>query len=372
MADACASQNIKGHRLGSIREEELEKKIHDAIKSKAEINKLSDKLQDKYIKQMKAFDRERKGWNQDSLRNNTEIQKLRTHALQVINERKQLQNENTNLISHNTQKDIFIAESKAENVTKSKKIRSLESIIKILESKLSSAQKDVFSTQKNSSNKESEILSLKSKIAELEQELASTVSELKNLKSEAVSNPVVGGDDEKNVGSSSHCSAIERSSCQGKDLSQYFGHRKNMDQAEKIDTIVPAYINNEITSPPKVDIENTTKISNKINISKTNKDNILDISIKSDIPPNTPGDMNSHLAQSENNMFSSIKSNSQMRPSLEALPLPMGGIEAIPIVASTLISPLSAYIILILLVIAVIWFVVLRHGLSIGKKSDRL
>ena len=55
-------------------------------------------MQDKYIKQIKAFDRERKGWNRDSLRNNTEIQKLRTHALQVINERKQLQNENTNLI----------------------------------------------------------------------------------------------------------------------------------------------------------------------------------------------------------------------------------------------------------------------------------
>ena len=94
---------------------------------------------------MKAFDRERKGWNQDSLRNNTEIQKLRTHALQVINEHKQLQNENINLISYNAQKDIFIAESKAENVTKSKKIRSLESMVKILEGKLFSAQKDVFS-----------------------------------------------------------------------------------------------------------------------------------------------------------------------------------------------------------------------------------
>ncbi|CAG8444240.1 3028_t:CDS:1, partial [Scutellospora calospora] len=49
------------HRLGSIREEELEKKIHNAIKSKAEINKLREKLQNKYIKQIKAFDQERKG-----------------------------------------------------------------------------------------------------------------------------------------------------------------------------------------------------------------------------------------------------------------------------------------------------------------------
>ena len=87
MANVYTLQNIKGHRLGSIREQELENKIHDAIKSKAEINNLSEKLQDKYIKQAKAFDRERKVWNRDSLRNNTEIQKLRTHALQVINER---------------------------------------------------------------------------------------------------------------------------------------------------------------------------------------------------------------------------------------------------------------------------------------------
>ncbi|CAG8796172.1 10989_t:CDS:1, partial [Dentiscutata erythropus] len=82
LANIHTLQNIKGHQLGSICEEELEKKIHDAIKSKAEINKLSEKLQDKYIKQMKAFDWERKGWNRDSLRNNTEIQKLRTHTLQ--------------------------------------------------------------------------------------------------------------------------------------------------------------------------------------------------------------------------------------------------------------------------------------------------
>ncbi|CAG8597578.1 9198_t:CDS:1, partial [Cetraspora pellucida] len=85
-----------------------------------------------------------------------------------INEHKQLHNENTNLISHNAQKNIFIAEFKAENVTKFKKIKSLKSMIKILEIKLSSAQKDVISIQNDSSKKESKIASLKSKIAELE------------------------------------------------------------------------------------------------------------------------------------------------------------------------------------------------------------
>jgi len=61
MANIHILQNIKGHRLGSIHEEELKKKIHDAIKSKTEINNLSEKLQDKYIKRVKAFDQERKG-----------------------------------------------------------------------------------------------------------------------------------------------------------------------------------------------------------------------------------------------------------------------------------------------------------------------
>ena len=80
-------------------------------------------------------------------------------------------------------------------------------MIKILKSKLSSAQKDVISIQNDSSKKEarsallrkSEILSLRSKIAEVEHELASKVSELDCLKSEAISKPVVGGDVEKNM-----------------------------------------------------------------------------------------------------------------------------------------------------------------------------
>ncbi|CAG8438839.1 9100_t:CDS:2 [Cetraspora pellucida] len=56
-------------------------------------------------------------------------------------------------------------------------------------------------------------------------------------------------------------------------------------------------------------------------------------------------------------MSSLIESNTQMRPSLEALPLPA--------MASTLMSPLSVYIFLALLIIAVVWFV--RHTWNIGR-----
>ena len=177
----------------------------------SELNACNKTLRADQLKQNKKWDRERKQWERE--RNkwgqklgdaNTEIQKLRTHDLELIDEARRLQIENAN-------KDISLAKSKAENDIKSKKIRSLESMIKILEGKLSSAQKDVISIQNDSSKKETEITSLKSKIAELENiksELESKVSELKCLKSEVISKPIdplghcsaiVGGDVKKNM-----------------------------------------------------------------------------------------------------------------------------------------------------------------------------
>ncbi|RIB28850.1 hypothetical protein C2G38_2156805 [Gigaspora rosea] len=361
MTNVYILQNIKGHRLGSIREEELEKKLYDAIKSKAEINKLSEKLQDKYIKQMKAFNQERKGWSQDSLRNNTEIQKLCTHALQVINEYKKLQNKNTNLISHNAQKDISIAESKAENITNSKKIRSLESMIKILEGKLSSAQKDVISIQNDTSKKESENLSLKSKIAELENiksELESKVNELQYLKSEVISKPIIGGDDEKNMIKSNDISVVIEPS---KSLRQYFISRKSMDQAGKINNDISTQTvifdncsaNDENTKPSKVNTEINSKISDETSISEISE-NIIPRS--QEIPNITP-----YLVQPKNYNSSLIESHSQ---------IPIGEIGAIPAMASTLMSPLSAYRLLALLIIAVVWFVVLRCTWNIGRLEE--
>jgi len=158
---------------------------------------------------VKDFDRERKGWNQERKQwesvfsdVTSDKQKLHTHALELIGETKWLKIENTNLTSENIRKDLSLAESKAENVTKSKKIRSHESMIKILEGKLSSAQKDVISIQNDSSKKESEILSLNSKITELENiksELESKVNELECLKSEnrlMACSTTIGGDAE--------------------------------------------------------------------------------------------------------------------------------------------------------------------------------
>src|SRR6185312_5525529 len=110
-----------------------------------------------------------------------------------------------------------------------------------------------------------------------------------------------------------------------KDLSQYFLRRKN-------------------------DTEIIPKVSDEIDISKTNN-NILQ-----EIPNMTP-----YLAQPENNTSSLIEPQSQ---------IPIGGIGAIPAVASTLMSRLSAYIFLVLLIIAVVWFV--RRTWGFERKSERL
>ena len=211
------------------------------------------------------------------------------------------------------------------------------------------------------------ILSLKSKIAELERsscqgieniksELESKVNELERLKSEAISKPIVGGDDGKNItkSDSRNEDAIASDISLGStDLSKYFIRGKNMDQAGKIDGNISDHTRHDgITEQSKVDTEISSKINEETNINEISKDILLVQEIKNVTP---------HLAQLENHTSSLIESHPQIS---------VGGIEAIPAVARTLMSPLSAYICLILLIIAVIWFVRCTWGLE--RKNERL
>ena len=216
--------------------------------------------------------------------------------------------------------------------------------MKLLKGKL-----DLF--QKDSSKKGSEIESLKSKIVEL----ALKISELERLKSEDISGSIIGGDDEGQSLIVPTIKNITKSvDIPSKDLSQYFVRDKSTPISEE--SVIRDY-----ALSPRVDTEIIPKVSDEIDISKNNN-NILQ-----EIPNMTP-----YLAQPENNMSSLIESNSQipirgigaMRPSLEALPLPA--------VANTLMSPLSAYIFLTLLIIAVMWFVILRRTWRLGRKSKQL
>ncbi|RHZ63700.1 hypothetical protein Glove_328g102 [Diversispora epigaea] len=147
------------------------------------------------------------------------------------------------------------------------------------------------------------------------------------------------------------------------DFSKYLAPKKNMDQQswygqdKKIDTIMSDHTDDKITliseesvirsyaSLPEVDTEIISKVSDdETNINETSIANMLDISIKPNVSPITRENVTPHLAQVGNYTSSPIKSHSQIS---------VGGIEAMPIVTSALMSPLSAYMLLTLLIIAV-------------------
>src|SRR6185369_11153971 len=162
--------------------EEAKLRVSDSsriVKVISGLNSRNKKLQDRYIKQEENFDRERKGWDRDRKKwskklggANTEIQKLRTHSLELIDVTRCLQIENA-------RKEISLAESNAKYDTKLEKIKSLRNKMKLLKGKLDLSQKD-------SSKKGSEIESLKSKIVEL----ALKISELERLKPEDISGSI--------------------------------------------------------------------------------------------------------------------------------------------------------------------------------------
>ena len=217
------------------------------------LNSRNKKLQDRYIEQEENFDQERKGWDRSR-------KKWSKKLGEVVTENQNLQFENAN-------KTIALANFKSEIDIKSKEIIILRSMEKILESRLTSAQNDAVSTQEEILKKESEIASLKSELTNLKNELVLKISELDYQKSEAISKPVIGGDDEKNTQSEEQSSITkpddisainEESVIRGyasssKNLSKYFVRGKSMDQAEKID--------GEITELPKNDTEINPKVS---------------------------------------------------------------------------------------------------------------
>ncbi|CAG8658586.1 5641_t:CDS:1 [Paraglomus brasilianum] len=230
-----------------------------------------------------VLDKDNKRIQRDLKQSNNDKEKLSKHTYQLINEVKRLSSESDTLTSQINQLQISNTKYGAKDIIRLKKIKSLQSMNKILNSKLASAQKDAFSIQENLSKTESENLSLKSKIAEVKRELVSTVSDLERLKSEDISNPVLGGNDEKNMTESdsrsedaiaSDISAVlqsrplgdeleirdsvsslnhdtyvsnEESEIRGyaspsKSLRRYFVSGKSMDQAEKNDTEISSKV----------------------------------------------------------------------------------------------------------------------------------
>jgi hypothetical protein len=126
-----------GQRLGNAYEQKLKEKLYSALKSKAEINDLSEKLVDKYNEREKEF----KNKASQLIASTTKVRS------QLISERK----------SH--------LESQRELEAKyTAKIKSLKSNIKTL-------KREATLTQKASSTDKVQILSLETKVRELEGKL---------------------------------------------------------------------------------------------------------------------------------------------------------------------------------------------------------
>ncbi|CAH1767416.1 4817_t:CDS:2, partial [Entrophospora sp. SA101] len=234
-----------------------------------------------------VLDKDNKRIQRDLKQSNKDKEKLSKHTYQLINEVKRLSSELDTLTSQINQLQISNTKYGAKDIIRLKKIKSLQSMNKILNSKLASAQKDAFSIQENLSKTESENLSLKSKIAEVERELASTVSDLECLKSEDISESIVGGTEEKNILSPNNISV-------GSNISKYFIRRKNVDEAQKIDT--ENSCETVATSNTKIsDSRSEDGKASKTSVSETSKD----ISPTHEIKNMTP-----YLAQQENSTIS--------------------------------------------------------------------
>src|SRR4051794_11996467 len=99
---------------------DIDEELRYGAKIISQLSACNKTLRDGQLKQTNCFelkskewDRERKGWERErrhlernSIQNSNETQKLRTHALEVINEVKRLQIENTHLTSQLSHEQI--------------------------------------------------------------------------------------------------------------------------------------------------------------------------------------------------------------------------------------------------------------------------
>src|SRR5437764_416168 len=197
----------------------------------------------------------------------TDTQRIRSHALQLISEIKRLREEISVHKSQNNRQQIAMNDYniKLHDIQNALSEKSKEA--KLLQTKVKKLGGNLTSAQKNSSMKEetklrisdsSEVLFLKSKLAELEQmkdELSLKVSELERLKSDDISRvlplgeAISGGGEglslissaivepldllKKNIANSNVISAVDKPK---PDFSKFLKRRNNMDQTEKIDT----------------------------------------------------------------------------------------------------------------------------------------
>ncbi|CAB4427766.1 unnamed protein product [Rhizophagus irregularis] len=308
------NDSFKGvrQRLGGTNEQELKEKLYSAIKSKAEINDLSEKLVDKYNEREKEFENKASQLNASST-------KVRS---QLISERK----------SH--------SESQHEvEVKYTAKIQSLKSEIKTLKRKATLAQKA-------SSADKVQILSLETKIRELEGKLEDI-----DLERTYHDLDVTGGEPAQI--SSSEIESLRLELERAKE-----DHNSKEYTIECMEKGIEA--THEITSQ-EIDALYSAR-SNLMEENRSLKDQ-LKLKENNEIsPPPPPMNDSSQIISA---------GGAEMVSSTQSIPL----LPAIPIVADSLMSPMLIYSILTLLLIAIIWFVIGKKIWNMWsakpKESDR-
>ncbi|GET62921.1 hypothetical protein GLOIN_2v1847513 [Rhizophagus irregularis DAOM 181602=DAOM 197198] len=301
-----------GQRLGGTYEQEFKEKLYSAIKSKAEINDLSEKLVDKYNEREKEFENKASQLNASST-------KVRS---QLISERK----------SH--------SESQHElEVKYTAKIQSLKSEIKTLKRKATLAQKA-------SSADKVQILSLETKIRELEGKLEDI-----DLERTYHDLDVTGGEPPQI--SSSEIESLRLELERAKE-----DHNSKEYTIECMEKGIEA--THEITSW-EIDALYSAR-SNLMEENRSLRDQ-LELKENNEISPLPPPINDSSQIISAG--------GAEMVSSAQSIPLLL----AIPIVADSLMSPMLIYSILTLLLIAIIWLVIGKKIWNMWsakpKESDR-
>ncbi|CAJ0829418.1 16152_t:CDS:2, partial [Entrophospora sp. SA101] len=96
----------QGYRLGSAREQELEEALRDSIKSNSEITSEYKNMQVVYSNHSKNTNKENAQLQRNLKQADTDIQQIRTHALQLISEIKRLRKEISVHKSQNNRQQI--------------------------------------------------------------------------------------------------------------------------------------------------------------------------------------------------------------------------------------------------------------------------
>ncbi|CAB4395769.1 unnamed protein product [Rhizophagus irregularis] len=143
-----------GHRLGSAREMELEEMLRDSIQSIFELTNEYNDMQGVYLSYSKRNDRDKAKLHRNLKQTETNNRKLSDRIHQLIDEMSQLRSEMDSLNFQITRKDISLAEFKDKLATKSKETKTLRLELEQVRGDLSSTKYELESLEKGVEEKD--------------------------------------------------------------------------------------------------------------------------------------------------------------------------------------------------------------------------